>query len=78
MGYIEYRVIDDNYTNRNPVGYCKYYRGHLTSKLVKLHKCKERGCRRLCMYDHPYWKEEEKKLERKKAIKKQKKKAVNL
>ena len=70
MGYIEYRVLDGNYTNRNPVG---YYRGYLTSKLVRLHKCDKRGCRRLCKYDHPYWKEEENKRKRKKEIKRLKK-----
>lgn len=73
MGYIEYRVIDGNYTNRNPVGYCSYYKGYLTSKLVKLHKCDKRGCGRLCKYDHPYWKEEEIKRKRKKEMKKLKK-----
>ena len=78
MGEIEYRVIDGNSTNRRPVGYCRYYKGCLTSKLVRLHRCDKRACRRLCKYDHPYWKEEEKKFKRKKAIKKQKKKAVSL
>lgn len=73
MGYIEYKVIDGNYTNRNPVGYCSYYKGYLTSKLVKLHKCDKRGCKRLCKYDHPYWREEEIKRKRKREMKKLKK-----
>jgi len=73
MKYIESRLIDGNYTNRTPVGYCRYYKGYLTSKLVKLHKCDKRDCKRLCKYDHPYWKEEENKRKRKKEIKRLKK-----
>lgn len=73
MGKIEYRVIDGNYTNRRPVGYCRYYKGYLTSKLVKLHRCDKRVCKRLCKYEHSYWEEEENKRKRKREMKRLKK-----
>lgn len=41
-----YETIDKNFTNR-PVAYCRYYRKALTDKLMKVHHCAEKGCKRL-------------------------------
>ena len=42
----EYRCIDGNWTKR-PAAYCTYHHGVLTEALMKVHKCKERECKRL-------------------------------
>ena len=41
----EYRLIDGNWTY-HPTAYCTYYKGFLTQKLSKTHRCKERMCKR--------------------------------
>lgn len=40
----EYKTIDGNWT-KNPTAYCNYYKGCLTRKLVKVHRCAKRGCK---------------------------------
>ena len=47
---IEWLTIDGNWT-KHPVAYCKWYKGVLTEKLMKVHKCKKKQCKRLEYYD---------------------------
>lgn len=42
----EYRLIDGNWSPR-AVAYCTYHHGALTEALMKVHKCRQRQCKRL-------------------------------
>lgn len=67
-----FRSIDGNYI-KEPVAYCKFHKGHLTLKQMKLHRCMSRGCTRLKKIDGPYWEEHK----RRKDAAKQRKKEQN-
>ncbi len=41
----EYKTIDGNWTC-HPVAYCKYHKGALTHRLIKVHRCNKRKCKR--------------------------------
>lgn len=43
---IEWLTIDGNWT-KHPVAFCKYHKGVLTAKLMKVHNCKRKKCKRL-------------------------------
>ena len=55
MIHIEFKTIDGNYTNKNPVGYCKYKKAYLTLAQMKTHRCTSRQCKRLIKRNHEYW-----------------------
>lgn len=42
----EYKLIDGNWSPR-AVAYCTYHHGCMTEALMKVHKCRERQCKRL-------------------------------
>ena len=50
-----YQTIDKNFTKSKPVAYCRHYKGYMTVKQLRLHKCVRRGCRQLKRLEHGYW-----------------------
>ena len=46
----EYEMIDGNWTVK-PTGYCYKYRGYLTDKMAKVHRCKQKRCRLFETFD---------------------------
>lgn len=42
----EYKTIDGNWT-KHPVAFCWYHDGVLTAALMKVHRFRQRKCRRL-------------------------------
>lgn len=56
-----YKLIDNNISQKMPVGYCCYFlhQGYLSTSLLKRHKCLHKGQKGYCNflkinYDHPY------------------------
>lgn len=50
-----YKTIDKNITNNKPVAYCRHYKGYMTVKQLRLHRCVRRDCKSLNRLNHEYW-----------------------
>ena len=69
----EWRLINGDFTNREPLAYCceRFHRGYLTKNLIDSHQCLQKQCMHLHKNEsHSYWEQRA----RAKAIKKAKKK----
>ena len=55
----EYKTMDGNLSNKNPVGYCTCYmhEGYITKNMAKTHNCSGKCCKYLIKNDWSrYWK----------------------
>ncbi len=59
------KLIDGNLSSQKVVGYCRYHRGYLTVKQIRVHKCLTRQCVRLRKIPCEFW---DKRAERKKKV----------
>lgn len=67
-----YKAIDGN-MSKLPVGYCHYYkhRGYMSKKLLELHGCNSRKCKRLEKLECKYWEDRKKRKENAKKARKE-------
>ena len=42
----EFVCVDGNVAKKNVVGFCKFHKGYLTYAQTKVHRCKEKNCKR--------------------------------
>ena len=57
---MEYIGIDGNpISKQKPIAYCRYYKGYLTKRMIKTHRCLTRQCSRLERLDSDYWTDRE-------------------
>ena len=42
----EFVCIDGNVAKKNVVGFCRYHNGYLTYAQTKVHRCKEKNCKK--------------------------------